>query len=121
MTIPPCTIIINNLIVMARIGIYDAEKTSPQRIRVHCSMALTGNARRGVDQISDTVCYGTVRQNMIGYLQSGHIQLLETAAEKLAAIALADARVASTTIRIEKLDVFDDCESVGVELTRARP
>jgi len=47
---------------------------------------------------------------------------VETLAERIAALCLDDARVRSVRIRVEKLDVFPDATSVGVEIERhSRP
>jgi dihydroneopterin aldolase len=42
-------------------------------------------------------------------------------AERIAALALEDSRVRAVTVRVEKLDIFDDAESAGVEIVRERP
>jgi dihydroneopterin aldolase len=44
--------------------------------------------------------------------------LLETLAEEIAAICLQDGRVRSVRVRVEKLDIFPDAASVGVEIER---
>jgi dihydroneopterin aldolase len=48
----------------------------------------------------------------------GHINLVETLAEEVAAMCLQDRRVRSVRVRVEKLDVFPDVTSVGVEIER---
>jgi dihydroneopterin aldolase len=48
-----------------------------------------------------------------------HIALIETLAERIAASVLTHPRVASVTVRIEKLDIGPG--SVGVEIVRERP
>ncbi|TAH34778.1 MAG: dihydroneopterin aldolase [Alphaproteobacteria bacterium] len=110
-------ILISNLVVAARIGIFEEEKNTPQRIRIHCIIELAPQTRSGKDDITDTIRYDTVRQNIIHLLTGQHTELLETAAENIAKLCLADKRAAAATIRIEKLDVFPDCQ-VGVEITR---
>jgi dihydroneopterin aldolase len=49
---------------------------------------------------------------------AGHVQLVETLAERLAEACLADARIKVARVRVEKLDVFADAASVGVEVER---
>jgi len=48
----------------------------------------------------------------------GHINLVETLAERIAALCLADARVSSVRVRVEKLDIYEQADSVGVEIER---
>jgi dihydroneopterin aldolase len=51
---------------------------------------------------------------------SGHIDLCEGFADRLAAACFADPRVAHVWIAVEKLDVFADAEGVGAILERHR-
>jgi len=48
-----------------------------------------------------------------------HIALVETLAERIAALILAQPRVVSVTLKVEKLDVGPG--AVGVEIVRKRP
>lgn len=48
----------------------------------------------------------------------GHVRLVETLAERIAAGVLVDNRVKVVRVRIEKLDVFEEIEAVGVEIER---
>jgi dihydroneopterin aldolase len=43
---------------------------------------------------------------------------VETLAEQIAALCLEDRRVRVARVRVEKLDVFVDATSVGVEIER---
>jgi dihydroneopterin aldolase len=49
-----------------------------------------------------------------------HVNLVETLAERLAEACLLDPRVCIARIRVEKLDVFPDIGSAGVEVERRR-
>jgi dihydroneopterin aldolase len=53
-------------------------------------------------------------------IETGHINLVETLAEQIAGLALFDNRVLSARVRVEKLQVMKDAESVGVEIERRR-
>ena len=50
-----------------------------------------------------------------------HINLVETLAEDIARVCLTHAQVRSVRVRVEKLDVFEDVSSVGVEIERFNP
>ena len=49
---------------------------------------------------------------------TGHINLVETLAELIADRCLEDPRVKKVKVRVEKMDVFADATSVGVEIER---
>jgi 7,8-dihydroneopterin aldolase/epimerase/oxygenase len=48
----------------------------------------------------------------------GHVNLVETLAENIAAKCLKDKRLQSARVRVEKSDILEDAESVGVEIKR---
>ena len=51
---------------------------------------------------------------------SAHVRLVETVASRLSETCLEDAGVLVVRVRVEKLDVFADMASVGVEIERER-
>jgi dihydroneopterin aldolase len=53
-------------------------------------------------------------------IATGHVLLVETLAEKLAAAALDDPRVERARVTVEKPDAFDDVSGVGVVVERRR-
>jgi dihydroneopterin aldolase len=66
------------------------------------------------------VCYADVVEDIRGLLAQGHINLVETLADRIAAQCLADRRVLSAKVRVEKLDVMPEASAVGVEIERHR-
>jgi len=101
---------VRDLVMDALIGVYAHERLKPQRIRLNLDLDVIAPGVTGEDMAS--VVKGVVTQ--------GHVTLVETLAERIAARCLADARVAAAKVRVEKLDVFPDAASVGVEIERAR-
>ena len=53
--------------------------------------------------------------------RSGHIDLCEGLGEQICTACFADPRVERVRVWVEKLDVFEDAESVGAILERSRP
>jgi len=70
------------------------------------------------DKLSNVLCY----ENLIGKVRklvgAGHVNLVETLAQRLADLCLSAPQVNKARIKIEKLDVFADAVSVGVEIIR---
>jgi len=64
------------------------------------------------------VCYEKISNKVRDIVAGDHTNLCETLAEKIAASCLEDVRVQCARIRVEKLDVFEDIASVGVEIER---
>ena len=101
---------VRDLVMDALVGVYAHERIKPQRIRLNLDLEVIAPGVTGEDMAS--VVKGLVGQ--------GHITLIETLAERIAERCLADARVGAVKVRVEKLDVFPDAASVGVEIERAR-
>ena len=49
-----------------------------------------------------------------------YVNLVETLAERVASLCLEEPEVAAAKVRVEKLDVFADAASVGVEISRRK-
>jgi dihydroneopterin aldolase len=115
------TVIVRGLIVMCSIGIRPEEQNSRQRVRVSVELSgaegapFPGESRRRV------INYEKVVAAIHDIAESGHIDLCEGFADRLATACFADPRVAQVRITVEKLDVFPDAEGVGAILERHRP
>jgi len=116
-------VFVRDLMLDARIGVHRHEKKKQQRIRVNLDMAVregTASAAAKRDNLDDVVCYEKIVVAVRALVGDGHVNLVETLAERVAALCLQDARVISARVRVEKLDVFEDAMSVGVEIERFR-
>lgn len=111
-------VFVRNLILMANIGIHAHEQTGPQRLRVNVDLAVREADQRPADEISQVVCYEEVSNGIRAIVGRGHVNLVETLAEDIAAMCLEDPRVRSARVRVEKLDILENAESVGVEIER---
>lgn len=111
---------LKNMVLDAHIGVFPHEQGVTQRIRVSVSFGVLdrNDLEVGADDLSRTVSYEDVVLLVRRIVQEGHVQLVETLAERIAAGVLADARVRVVRVRIEKLDVFEEIEAVGVEIER---
>jgi dihydroneopterin aldolase len=111
---------IRDMVLEGQIGIYKHEIGKTQRVRINVDMAVREGGKARSDRLDDVVDYGVVADKIRAMVASGHVNLVETLAEKIADICLSDARVDAVRVRVEKLDIFADAESVGVEIERAR-
>ena len=111
---------IADLVLPASIGVYDSEKAAPQRVRINVELKVAERVRPRDDDIRDVVSYENVVGGIRAIIARGHINLVETLAEEIAAMCLADSRVAQARIGVDKLDVEPDAAAVGVEIERSR-
>lgn len=113
-------VFVRDLEMMALIGIYGHEKTDPQRIIVNIDLSVAeGDGPKG-DDISHVVSYEIVVKKVEAIVAEGHINLVETLCEKIAASCLKDKRVMAARVRVEKPDIIPNARSVGVEIERMR-
>jgi len=113
-------VFIRDMVLPASIGVYPHEQSAAQRIRINIDLGIpeAENAGVGRDELSRVVSYERVAHAVRGIVASGHVMLAETLAERIAEACLTDGRVALARVRIEKLDVFPDSASAGVEIER---
>jgi 7,8-dihydroneopterin aldolase/epimerase/oxygenase len=115
------TVMVRGLVVMCSIGIRPEEQDTRQRVRVSVELtapdgaAFPGESRRRV------INYEKVVTAIREIAASGHIDLCEGFADRVADACFADPRVAHVRVTIEKLDVFSDADGVGAILERGRP
>lgn len=114
-------VFIRGLELQARLGVHAHEKVGPQRIVVHVELDVRDDGPDiGPDALSRVVDYEQVVLAARQAVSGGHVLLVETLAENLAALALHDVRVLRARVSIEKPDAFSDVEAVGVTVERAR-
>jgi 7,8-dihydroneopterin aldolase/epimerase/oxygenase len=111
-------VFVRDLVLSARIGVYQHEKLASQRVRINLELTCTEHPAIN-DDLANVVNYAELVGQVRDIVAAGHINLVETLADRVAQICL-DRRVQTAKVRIEKLDVFEEAESVGVEIERAR-
>jgi len=111
-------ILVRDLLLKCSIGIHEHERLAPQRVRINIDMTVYECDGDPSDDIAQVVSYEDVISGVKRLLAAGHINLVETLAENIAQLCLADRRVDTVRIRVEKLDVYAEAASVGVEIER---
>lgn len=121
-------VFLRNMAFDAAIGVYGHEHGRRQRIRVNVDLAVLDPLASpdtspgiGDDDLERVTDYAQIAQRVREIVLGGHVRLVETLAERLAAECLDDPRVRSVRVRVEKLDVLPEGESAGVEVERIQP
>jgi len=112
-------VFVRDLILPCRIGVYSHEKHAEQRVRINLELNCHEHPAIN-DDYTNVVCYAEVVEGIRSLLNSGHINLVETLAERIAAQCLEDHRILVAKVRVEKLDVMPEASAVGVEIERHR-
>jgi len=72
------------------------------------------------DRIEDAVDYKGLKKQIIALVEGSAFRLIETLADRIAALALAEPRVRRATVTVDKPGALRFARSVAVELTRAQ-
>jgi dihydroneopterin aldolase len=111
---------VRDLVLPASIGIYDHEKQARQRVCVNVELRVREAEEPLGDDIANVLSYEDIVKGIKAIIAGGHINLVETLAERIAEMCLADPRVESARIGVDKLDIVPEAASVGVEIERSR-
>ena len=113
-------ILINELTLDAFIGIHDFEKKKKQKISISLSLDVNDNISGIEHKIENFVSYEHIVADIKSILKKGHIDLLETLGEKIVDLCFKDERVMTIKLKLEKLEVFKETSSVGIEIFRKK-
>ncbi len=118
-------VFIRDLVLDARIGVYPEEKGGRQPIRINISFEMRDDGLDhpdgiGADDVARVVDYDGMAKRVRALIGRAHVQLVETMAEQIARLCLQDPRVLVARVSVEKLAVFADAASAGVEIERSR-
>jgi dihydroneopterin aldolase len=111
--------VVRDLVLPCRIGIYDYEKRMPQRVRFNVELLVERDAP-GSDAFGDVVNYEAIVTHIRKLAEGEHINLVETLAERIIDGCFTSPRVHAARVSVEKLDIYPEAESVGVVLRRRR-
>lgn len=114
-------LLVRDLVLACEIGVFPHEHGVKQRVRINLRIDLAEGGRAIADRLADTVSYAHIIDDIRRLTDNGRINLVETLAERIADICLADSRVRRVRVRVEKLDVYEDAGAVGVALERFNP
>jgi dihydroneopterin aldolase len=111
-------VFIHDLVLDVEIGVYTNEKGVTQRVRFSVDVDLVPATAALNDDIGRAFDYDAIVKGIKAIVARGHINLVETLAEDVAARCLAHPRAARVRVKIEKLD--KEPGAVGVEIVRSK-
>ncbi len=111
------SVFVKGLRIQAEIGVYPQERGRTQPLVIDVELALGDQA---VERIADTVNYELVVNQAREIAASGHHDLVEDYADRLARACLEDPRVVSARVRVEKPEAFEQADAAGCEILLTR-
>jgi 7,8-dihydroneopterin aldolase/epimerase/oxygenase len=115
-------VFIEDLRIDTVIGIYDWERRTRQTIALDLEMAFDNTKPAASDAIADTLDYKAVSKRLIAFVEASSFQLVETLAERCAAIIRDEFGVAWVRLKLSKPGAVRGAKAVGVVIERgSRP
>jgi len=114
------TIFLQALEVQAIIGIQDWEREVKQTVRIDLELPVDARRAAERDEIDATINYKAVAKRLIAYVESTRFQLVETLAERIAALLLDEHDFAWVRVSVSKPGAIRGAQNVGVRIERRR-
>lgn len=113
---------LSGLRVRGHHGVFDFERRDGQDFVVDVVLELSLAKAAASDDVADTVHYGELAGRLAEVIAGAPVNLIETLAERLATVCLADARVAAATVTVHKpqAPIPHEFADVAVTVRRAR-
>lgn len=114
------TIFLTELKVDTIIGIWDWERKIRQTVSIDLELGADIRRAAASDDIEDTLNYKKVAKRVQQFVAESEFQLVETMAEKIAEIILAEFEVPWTQVRVNKPGAIRGARDVGVLIRREK-
>ena len=113
-------ILVRDLVLKISVGIHDFEKKKKQRVKFNLDINTDPSLVPDDNNMNSIINYEDVIKNIKNITNKKHYLLLETLAEKIFLKLFENIRVKKVKLRIEKLDVFRNTTSVGIEIEKSK-
>jgi len=111
-------IFLHDLKVDAVIGIWDWERKIRQTVVIDLDMATNIRKAAETDSVEDTLNYKLVAKRVRQFVADSEYQLVETLAEKIAAIVIDEFGTGWVRVRVNKPGAIRGAKDVGVIIER---
>ena len=113
-------VIIKNLVLNIFIGIHNFEKKKKQRVRLNIEVVTNPNIKPSNKDLTTILNYEDLINKIKLLVKKQHHELIEDLAENIFKIIFQNRLVKKTNIKIEKLDIVKNSESVGIEFSKSK-
>ena len=116
--IPADSIFLRDLRIDAIIGIWEWERKIRQTVSIDLEMGADIARAAETDAIEDTLDYKKIAKRVQQFVSDSEFRLVETLAENIAAIVLAEFDVPWVQVRVNKPGAIRGARDVGVSIRR---
>ena len=111
---------IKNLILKISVGLHDFEKKKKQRVRFNIDISTDSNIKPNNNNLASIVNYEDIINKITYITEKKHHELLEDLAENIFDIIFESKIVKKVNLKLEKLDIIKNTESVGIEVSKSK-
>ena len=98
------TIFVNDFVVDCNVGVYAEEQGVTQKVRFTVEARLAPDVFSLDDEMAEVTYYCDSIDMIVDLARGGHINLVETFAERIASQVLVDPRIVAVRVALEKLE-----------------
>ena len=113
-------VIIKNLVLNIFIGIHNFEKKKKQKVRFNIEVITNPFVKPNNKDLKTILNYEEIINKIKNLVRKEHHELLEDLAENIFTIIFQNNLAQKAKIKIEKLEIIKNSESVGVEFLKSR-
>ena len=117
----PDLIVVQGLVVDCFIGVFDFERAARQRVRFDVEVDTVAGYADIVRSTGEYVSYADIVEFIQERAASDeHVTLVESWAEDVAGFALGNDLADAVRVTVQKIDIFDAADGVGISIERRR-
>ena len=113
-------VLIKNLILNIFIGIHNFERKKKQKVRFNVEIITDPNINPSKKDMTTILNYETIVNKINFLVKKKHHDLLEELAENIFDVIFKFRLVKTVKIKIEKLEIIKETESVGIFVSKTR-
>ena len=98
------TIFVSDFVVDCNVGVYAEEQGVTQKVAFTVEARLAPQVHSAKDEMVEVPSYADIIDYIVSLARGGHINLVETFAERIAANCLKDKRITAVRVKLQKLE-----------------
>jgi dihydroneopterin aldolase len=108
---------IRDLVLDCWIGVHHFERDANQKVCINIDLTMDGSRPLG-DSIDNVLNYDEVITGVKAIIDGGHINLVETLADRIGDFCMANPLVLHARVRVEKPGAISEAAGAGIEIER---
>lgn len=98
------TIFVEDFVVDCNVGVYAEEQGITQKVSFTVEARLAPHVHSTKDKMEEVPSYADIIDAIVALARGGHINLVETFAERIAASCLLDPMITAVRVKLQKLE-----------------